>query len=246
MDPNQTQQASEILANAREVLVFSGSGISVESGLKTYRGEGGLWDGQPVEVVAHPQGFADNPALVWEWYNTYRQGLAALAPNAGHRALAALEKTLVGKGGKMTVATQNIDGLHQAAGSTNVLEVHGSVHRVRCCKCNYRDFIGLAPMVPVPPPCPACGDLLRPAVVWFTEPLPRTEWEAAVTAAMTCDAFITVGTSAVVYPAAGLIQLAVERGIPSIEVNLDPTAFSSKVSVSLRGRAGEVLPILLQ
>ncbi len=241
-----TQRTRKILADATHVVVFTGSGISAESGMKTYRGEDGLWDGQPVELVAHPAGFASDPALVWEWYNDRREHLGGLVPSRGHVALAALEATLAERGGSLTVATQNIDGLHQAGGSTDVLELHGSMLRVQCCKCDYRAEVGHERLEPIPPPCPACGDILRPAVVWFTESLPEREWLAAIDATQTCDTFITVGTSAIVYPAAGLIQLAVERSIPTIEVNLDPTPFSGEVSVSLRGRAGEILPILVQ
>jgi NAD-dependent deacetylase len=241
-----TQRACDMLADARHVVVFSGSGISAESGMKTYRGEDGLWDGQPVELVAHPAGFASDPGMVWEWYNDRREHLGGLAPSSGHLALAELERKLAAKGGSVTIATQNIDGLHQAGGSTNVLELHGSMLRVRCCKCDYQAEAGHERLEPVPPMCPACGDILRPAVVWFTESLPEAEWLAAVEATSTCDTFITVGTSAIVYPAAGLIQLAVDRGIPTIEVNLDPTPFSNEVSVSLRGRAGDILPILVQ
>ncbi len=241
-----TQRARDILAGARNVVVFTGSGISAESGMPTYRGKEGLWDGQPVELVAHPVGFARNPRTVWEWYNDRREHLGGLIPSPGHVALATLEAELASKGGAVTVVTQNIDGLHQAGGSTNVLELHGSMLRVRCCKCDYQAHVGHERLSPIPPPCPICGDMLRPAVVWFTESLPAREWLAAIEATRTCDTFLTVGTSAIVYPAAGLIQLAIERGIPTIEVNLDPTPFSSEVSASLRGRAGDILPILVQ
>jgi NAD-dependent deacetylase len=235
-------RAAEIIAAAREVTVLTGAGVSAESGLATFRGAGGLWEGHRVEDVATPDAFRRDPTLVWRFYNARRTGLRAVKPNPAHRALVALEDRF---GERFTLATQNVDGLHQAAGSRRVCELHGSLREVRCTECDGLWDRGTEPL-PDLPRCPECGALLRPAVVWFGESLPPREWELAQEAAERCDCFLVVGTSAVVYPAAGLIRSARSAGARVIEFNLEKTEASHAADVGLYGPAGELLPRLVE
>jgi NAD-dependent deacetylase len=181
------------------------------------------------------------PRLVWEWYAWRRNLVAQAKPNAGHRALAELETRTP----KFTLITQNVDDLHERAGSRNVLHVHGSIWTTCCVNCKLETIDMHAPLPEIPPRCANCGGLLRPGVVWFGESLPRVVWEAAEEAACTADMFLVVGTSALVYPAAGLAQLAKSRGSKIIVVNLDQTELSGAVNWFLQGPAGEILPKLL-
>jgi NAD-dependent deacetylase len=248
-DPAETHEgeadlgrAAGLLRGAERVAVLTGAGVSAESGVPTFRDAGGLWEGHRVEEVATPSAFARDPVLVWRFYNARRDALRTIRPNPGHLALARLEERL-GPGG-FTLVTQNVDGLHRAAGSRHVLEVHGSLARVRCTGCRRveerADDLGDLPR------CPDCDAMLRPDVVWFEEMLPEDVWRQAVAAASACDCFLVVGTSAVVYPAAGLIDTARGNGAPVIEVNLKPTAVSHRVDVGLYGPSGEVLPRLME
>jgi len=237
-------RARDLLAGATRAAVLSGAGISAESGVPTYRGVGGVWNAFNAEDLASPDGFARDPDRVWQWHNERRMALAHIEPNAGHRALAALQRLVETRGGRFDLVTQNIDGLHQAAGSQGVLELHGTILAVRCSACPARRHIGFEPADTIPR-CEACGSLMRPAIVWFGEMLPQDVWLQAADAVTGCDVFMTVGTSAVVYPAAGLIEMAVAAGARSIEVNLEPTPASDLVDVSLEGKAGELLPQLV-
>lgn len=234
--------ATRMVRVAREIAVLSGAGVSAESGLATFRGHGGLWEGQRVEDVATPQAFQRDPDLVWRFYNQRRTNLAAVKPNPGHFALVELEKRL---GADFTLITQNVDGLHQAAGSQNVLEVHGSIRRVRCVGCERIVDRGVEALADLPR-CEACAEMLRPDVVWFGESLPEDIWKRAVDAAQTCDCFIVVGTSAVVYPAAGLIDVARREGADVIEANLERSAASDRVDVVLLGPSGTTLSELVK
>jgi NAD-dependent deacetylase len=237
------ERAAGLLRTADRVAVLTGAGISAESGVPTFRDAGGLWEGHRVEEVATPSAFARHPELVWRFYNARRAALRAVRPNPGHHALAALEERL--GPGRFTLITQNVDGLHRAAGSRHVLEIHGSLARVRCTGCGaveHRPGEALDDL----PRCPSCGELLRPDVVWFEEMLPENVWNEALAAASSCRCFLVVGTSAVVYPAAGLVGLARGRGCPVVEVNLQPTAVSHRVDVSLYGPAGQILPRLVE
>jgi NAD-dependent deacetylase len=193
--------------------------------------------------VATPEGFQRNPALVWRFYNQRRANLASVQPNPGHYALAALEQRL-GEG-HFALATQNVDGLHRAAGSRRVLELHGNLRRVRCTGCGILADRGTSSLDELPH-CPGCNGLLRPDVVWFGEVLPQDIWIAAETAAKQCDCFLVVGTSAVVYPAAGLIILAKDHGARVIEINLQQTDASAIVDVGLYGPSGQILPFLIE
>ena len=172
MDDAALEHAARLLRPAKKVAVLTGAGISAESGLATFRGQGGLWEGHRVEDVATPWAFLRDPALVWRFYNLRRANLAAVQPNPGHLALAALEQRL---GPNFTLVTQNVDGLHQAAGNENVLEIHGSIRRVRCSVCA---FVADNAVIALPdlPRCESCNALLRPDVVWFGEPLPGEIW----------------------------------------------------------------------
>jgi NAD-dependent deacetylase len=238
-------KARAIIAAARRIAVLTGAGISAESGIPTFRDSGGLWAGVRAEDFATPEGFARDPVGVWNWYADRRGELEAARPNAGHLALAALQRRVQAVGGSLVLATQNIDGLHQAAGNTGVLDLHGSMTTARCEACRHR-----RPMTPSHvesvPACPACGRRMRPDIVWFGEALPMDVYQAAVEAAAECDLFLTVGTSAVVYPAAGIIEWAISAGARTIEVNLEPTPLTRMVTVALHGKAGAILPRIVE
>jgi NAD-dependent deacetylase len=233
------EQARDLIKQARAVAVLTGAGVSAESGIPTFRGTAGLWRQFRPEELATPEAFHGNPELVWEWYD-WRRGLIAKAqPNNGHRALTEMERCA----SRFTLITQNVDGLHQRAGSSHVLEVHGSIWTLRCTECQ-RAWQDVRVPLPVLPRC-VCGSIARPGVVWFGEGLPEDVWMAAERAAVECDVFLVIGTSAVVYPAAGLVHRAKAAGAKVIEVNAEKTAISSFVDCALTGPAGEILPALV-
>jgi NAD-dependent deacetylase len=234
------EKAAQGLRSARRVAVLTGAGVSAESGVPTFRASDGLWEGHRIEDVATPEGFHRDPELVWRFYNARRDNLSRVQPNPGHYALAALQDRFE----KFTLATQNVDGLHLAAGNRDVLELHGNVRRTRCLGCKQIEDRGLE-VLSDKPCCPHCGHFLRPDIVWFGEMLPVGVLEAASAAAESCDALLVVGTSAVVYPAAGMIPLAKDNHAMVIEVNLTPTEASLWVDVGLYGPSGEVLPKLV-
>jgi NAD-dependent deacetylase len=240
---NALDQAADLLRSAQRVAVMTGAGISAESGLATFRGAGGLWEGHPVEEVATPHAFRRDPGLVWRFYNARRANLAKVQPNPGHQALADLEDRL-GED-RFTLITQNVDGLHRAAGSKNILELHGSLLRVRCSGCGQIEERGTTPL-PDLPRCLKCQELLRPDVVWFHEALPEDIWQKAEEAARMCQCFLLVGTSAIVYPAAGLIYLARDQGAKIIEINIAASEASAEVDIRLRGPSGTILPELIK
>jgi NAD-dependent deacetylase len=232
----------ELLRRARHVVVLSGAGISAESGVPTFRdAQTGLWARFRPEELATPEAFRKNPKLVWEWYAWRRELVAGVQPHAGHRALAEWESVFP----HFTLITQNVDGLHQRAGSRRVIELHGNLSRTKC----FEDG-GLVEDWPesgeVPPRCPRCGGLLRPDVVWFHERLPLQALEEAQSAADTCEVFLSVGTSTVVHPAAELPFRAKAAGATVVEVNPDETALSGSADYVLRGAAGKVLPELVK
>lgn len=226
MDPKR------LIADAKSIVVLTGAGISAESGIPTFRGAGGLWRQFRPEDLATPGAFARDPKLVWEWYDWRRELVAQAQPNAGHKALVAIA---AGKEA-FTLITQNVDDLHERAGSQNVLHVHGSIFAEPCTRCGHR-YSALKEHR-----CAACGSLTRPGVVWFGEMPPEDVWAMAETAVRNAGLLLVVGTSAQVYPAAGLIDLARASGSKVIEVNPDQTPFSHAVDISERGPAGEVLP----
>jgi NAD-dependent deacetylase len=237
------ERAAVLLRSAHRVAALTGAGISAESGLATFRGAGGLWEGHRVEDVATPRAFQRDAALVWRFYHARRAALASVRPNPGHLALAALEKRLGPD--CFTLITQNVDGLHQQGGSRHVLEIHGAIRRVRCSGCGEVTDRGVEAL-PELPHCDKCSAMLRPDVVWFEEPLPWDVWRRGEDAAGACNCFLVIGTSAVVYPAAGLIDTARLGGASVIEVNVTPSAASARVDVLLLGPSGTLLPELIK
>jgi len=233
------KKAQALLESARFVGVLTGAGISAESGIKTFRDAGGLWEDHSIDQVATPEGFARDPRLVWSFYNARRKAAQNARPNAAHSALARLEE-----GRRVAILTQNIDGLHQRAGSKNVVELHGSIWEVRCVGCGALTC-RFAIELPILPHCENCGKLLRPHVVWFGEQLDPKVLDAAIGVVEECDLFLVIGTSAVVQPAASYPFLASRRGAPVIEVNKEKTPVTAIAAVSLLGLAGEILPQIL-
>jgi NAD-dependent deacetylase len=236
------EQAATVLRQADRVAVLTGAGVSAESGLPTFRGAGGLWEGHRVEEVATPMAFERNPSLVWRFYNARRAGLRTVRPNAGHEALVRLEERFGSQ--RFALITQNVDGLHRAAGSRRVLELHGNLARVRCTGCSVIEDRGQESLGELPL-CARCGKLLRPDIVWFEEMLPQDVWLLAEEAVRSCQCLMVVGTSANVYPAAGLVVQAREVDAKVIEVNLERTPASRLADVSLLGPAGQILPRLV-
>ena len=232
---------TQFLRDARRVVALTGSGISAESGVPTFReAQTGLWSNLDPQDLATPEAFARDPRLVCEWYEWRRALVTTAAPNPGHRALARLEHRVL----DFTLVTQNVDGLHARAGSRNVIELHGNILRSTCslegevAEPEEHDDS-------VPPRCPRCGAFLRPDVVWFGEMLPRGAIEAASEAARGCDLFFSIGTSSLVYPAAALPYEALENGAALVEINPSETTLTRHARFVLQGRAGEVLPHLL-
>ncbi len=237
----------EALGAATSLVVLTGAGISAESGVPTFRGAGGLWRNYSPEELATPEAFAGNPRLVWEWYDWRRSVIHGAQPNAGHLALVKLEQRIVTRtAGKQSFAlvTQNVDGLHDRAGSRNVLKLHGDMWLVRCTACGAVERNEEVPLKELPPRC-GCGGVLRPGVVWFGEALPTAEWERASEASARAQVMMVVGTSAVVYPAAGLADLARAAGAKLAIINPEPTPLDAGAEWVLNGKAGEILPGLL-
>jgi len=228
------------IAAATRIVAFTGAGMSVESGIPTFRGPEGLWRKFRAEDLATAGAFRRNPKLVWEWYDSRRQNMARSEPNAGHIALAELQR----RKPEFTLITQNIDGLHDRAGSADILKLHGDIWVLRCVRCGREVEDRRVPLEDLPPRC-ECGGMLRPAVVWFGEYLDPGVMDAAYRAAVNADMFLTIGTSAIVHPAAGLIGLAKEHGAVVVEINPAETAYSERVDYPIRGAAGEILPQLI-
>ncbi len=230
------------LRSARSVAVLTGSGISAESGVPTFReAQTGLWARFDPEELATPEAFACDPRLVWEWYAWRRELVEKATPNPGHEALAELERRVP----SFTLITQNVDGLHRRAGSRNVVELHGNIRRSKCS----REGVVVEPReddTGIPPSCPRCGALLRPDVVWFGEALPAGAFAEAFDAARGCDLFFSVGTSGLVQPAASLPFEALRHGAVVVEVNPNETPLTWHAPYALRGLAGEVLPALVK
>jgi NAD-dependent deacetylase len=236
----EVERARALLSQAKSVAVLTGAGISAESGVPTFRGAGGLWKQFRAEDLATPEAFRRDPRTCWEWYDWRRGLLAKVQPNAGHYALAELER----RKARFTLITQNVDGLHVQAGSVAVLEIHGSIWTLRCTVCG-REWKDRTVPLELLPRCEVCNGLARPGVVWFGENLNPAIWAKAERAVRGADILLVVGTSAEVYPAAGLAPLARSAGAKVIEVNLEPTPISAFVNIALTGHSGEILPRLL-
>lgn len=229
------------LAEAQAVTVLTGSGISAPSGVPTFRGPGGLWKGQAPEELATPFAFHRDPEAVWEFYDWRRTLLADCRPNPGHQALLKLEDRYP----FFALLTQNVDGLHQAAGSRKVIELHGNIWRVRCLSgCGEHEDRRVPLPRPLPPHC-SCKSLLRPAVVWFGEPLPREAFEEAETAAADAEVFFVVGTSGAIEPAASLARIAKRNGARVVEINPEGSLLSSIAHDIFRESAAEALPRII-
>ena len=231
------------LREARHILVLTGAGASAESGIPTFRDAlTGLWEIFDPAQLATADAFEDDPELVWGWYEWRRALVARCAPNAGHDAIARMQALAP----RVSVVTQNVDDLHERAGSAEVIHLHGSIDAPRCFDCGLGwDGGQQPPSEPArlaPPRCPDCGGMIRPGVVWFGEALPQREWLAAEAAANSCDLALVVGTSSLVYPAADLPRQALASGATVVEVNLEPGGLGGHY---LCGRAGEVLPSLV-
>lgn len=231
--------AKQIISDAKRMVVFTGAGVSADSGVPTFRGAAAdaLWGKYDPRQLASPEGFARDPKLVYDWYTWRRSQLAKVQPNPAHYTIAAWQK----KGA--TVITQNVDGLHErcATAGATIYRVHGTLAEDRCSTCDHREAVDLENL-PTLRVCPACGELLRPAVVWFGESLDPEVWRGATSAARSADAFVVVGTSGEVYPAAGLVELAASAGAKIVIVNLEPGPLDSIADVTLLGRAAEILP----
>ncbi len=216
---------------------FTGAGMSAESGVPTFRGEDGIWKKMKPEELANFDAFLRNPDLVWEWYKHRKKIMADIVPHEGYHVIARMDNRFK----ESYVITQNIDNLHRRAGSHTVYELHGNIERNYCVRCGT-----LFPDAKIftddrAPRCERCGGLVRPDVVWFGENLPEDEWTGAVRAAERADVFFSIGTSAVVYPAASIPEIARRNGAFCVEINPDPTPLTPIMHFSIRGKAGEVL-----
>ena len=230
------------LRTASSIVAFTGAGFSAESGVPTFRGKDGLWKKFKPEELANFDAFMRNPDLVWEWYKQRKQIISTIQPNKGHYALVQLEQLY----SKVTVITQNIDNLHRRAGTSTVLELHGNIERNYCIACGKNFSSEEIIHQEHAPRCVLCGGLIRPDVVWFGENLPEDQWNASVAASEFADVFFSIGTSAVVYPAASLPVLAKRAGAYVVEINIEATEFSPKADEVLHGTSGTILPKIVQ
>lgn len=243
--PDEIDTVAEWLRHARAVVVLTGAGISAESRIPTFRDTmQSLWQEFDPEKVATPQAFEAEPEMVSRWYDERRLKCLEAEPNPGHTALATIEGVLGSRGGSFTLLTQNVDGLHRQAGNENVVELHGSLFAWRGVRSGRASRVPDGPFDEYPPRFED-GEPIRPGVVWFGEILPQHAIERAYAALASCDLFMSVGTSAVVHPAAGFVHLARENGARTAEVNPEPTPITGAVDASLRGKSGEVLPKLV-
>jgi len=251
-DRTETAAPATLMARlraSRHLVVFTGAGVSQESGIPTFRDAlTGLWANFDAEQLATPEAFLADPELVWGWYEWRRGLVLRCQPNAGHRAIAELARRVP----RLTLISQNVDGLHERAGSPAILSLHGSLHRPYCADCGQTHPLpATAPELPdggarlSPPRCGSCGGLVRPGVVWFGESLPVETWQAADAAAADCDLLLSVGTSSLVYPAAELPLKAAARGALVVQINPAVTSLNAVAGINLRGTAAQMLPTLV-
>ncbi len=231
--------AKSWIRDCRSLCVLTGAGVSAESGVPTFRGPDGFWKRRDPMSLATPEAFAADPEEVWEWYRWRREKIRGCEPNAGHLAIAAIERQKT----DFLLITQNVDGLHRAAGSRRMVEIHGNIWVVRCTSCR-REREDRSRYDVLPPRCGSCGGILRPGVVWFGEALPREAAGAAEEMLRRCEVLVVAGTSALVAPASGYAAVAKRRGARVIEVNPDETPVSELCDAVFRGRSAEVLPAL--
>ena len=232
------ESVADKLQQAKKIVFVTGAGISQESGIPTFRGNDGLWRKYDPMQLATIDAFYQNPKLVWEWYEDRRKNILVAKPNAGHVAISDLAKYK-----EVWVLTQNIDGLHQRAGSKNVLELHGSIITIKCTVCDFKDKI-ISNFSQVPPVC-KCGNILRPDVIWFGEPLPQDVWNEAMVQASQCDVMVVAVTSLAVSPANLLPVYAKQNGAIMIEVNPEETLMSHSMDLSIRATSANALPQII-
>jgi NAD-dependent deacetylase len=236
-----SDKLKSLLTKRTKIAVLTGSGISAESGVPTFRGEEGLWKKFRPEELATFDAFMANPELVWEWYEYRRKIITDIKPNPGHHALVDFQKHF----DKFDLITQNVDGLHHQAGSERVIELHGNIRRNKCIQCGKKYETLEETLEGTPPKCP-CGGNIRPDVVWFGEMLPQEAINYAFAVSAECNLFFSVGTSAVVHPAASLPMIAKRNGAYLVEINITPTEISDLVDETLLGKSGEILPSLVK
>lgn len=241
MDTGAIRLIAEKIRVSNRVVVLTGAGVSQESGVPTFRGADGLWKNFRAEDLATPEAFHKNPVLVWQWYDWRRGLMKPVKPNPGHYALVELEKRIQ----DFTLVTQNVDGLHRAAGSKDPIEMHGSIWRVWCLECK-KTFENREVLTRIPPKCEACGGLLRPGVVWFGEALDAKILHTIHASLQRAEVMLIVGTSAVVQPAASFGIVAKRAGAFVAELNRSRTSQSSLFDLSIQGKAGELLPQLME
>ncbi|NVJ67455.1 MAG: NAD-dependent deacylase [Gammaproteobacteria bacterium] len=251
MEQAVIDKVKELIKQAKRVCILTGAGVSAESGISTFReaqdGKG-LWSQYDPQQLASIDGFLKDPELVWQWYQWRREVNKDKKPNPAHIAIANWQQQTKELGKQeVTLVTQNVDGLHQKAGSTpdlyDVIDIHGNIWQNHCLQCGEKHLDDVTGIQQVPE-CTACGGQIRPSVVWFGESLDVKKWQAAETAAYCCDLFLSIGTSSQVYPAAGLMMLAKSQGAKVVEVNPEPTQ-NSVVDYQIMGKAGEMLPKLI-
>jgi NAD-dependent deacetylase len=238
------------LQKAKHIAILTGAGVSAESGIPTFRDAmTGLWEQYDPQQLASERGFRSDPALVWGWYEWRRCAVISSSPNPAHFAIAQLQQVIP----KLTLISQNVDDLHERAGSRDVLHLHGSLHAPHCIDCLQPYDLSRDASCDIreskriePPRCLHCGDLIRPGVVWFGESLPTSTWHDSVNAAENCNAFISIGTSGQVYPAATLPRISKKAGSVVIQLNAETTDLDAIADFNLLGKAGELLPLLLQ
>lgn len=237
-------KAYELISGSNEIVVLTGAGISAESGIPTYRGEEGLWRNYDPHELATPEAFFKNPKLVWEWYDSRRAIMKNAKPNPGHFAITALEKEKK----DFTLITQNVDGLHFAAGTRNVIELHGSLWEIKCTEteCEKLEKNYQVPIPELPPKCDACDAVMRPNTVLFGEIIPMERIDRCLFAIEQCDLLLIVGTSGVVEPAASMGLIAKKSEKPVVEINIDITPGTGLYDASVMGKSGEILPLLVE